>query len=176
MSHAKTQRRKGGERFFRLAVSRRRTRIRFPCLTPRRKGNRQGRDEPVSRKGAKGQREKVGWDRRVCAAVPSSTTYKTYDSPSTIYCVRRVQTKDRGTYQGSHVSRKGAKARRGGTVFRLAVSRRRTRIRFPCLTQRRRRKCEPVRGSCGRCRGAERGCGRIECPANPSWWVSRSLG
>jgi hypothetical protein len=60
-----------------------------------------------------------------------------------------------------------AKTQRGGTVFCLAVSRRRTRIRFPCLTQRRRRKCEPVRGSCGRCRGAEEGCGRIECPQIP---------
>ena len=44
--------------------------------------------------------------RRVCAAVRSSTTYDTYNPLSTIYCLRTVQTMDRGTYRCVHVSRK----------------------------------------------------------------------
>jgi hypothetical protein len=59
---------------------------------------------------------------------------------------RRKWSGPRNIPSNIHVSRKGAKSQRGGTVFCLAVSRRRTRIRFPCLTQRR-KGGRQVRGS-----------------------------
>ena len=70
----------------------------------------------VSRKGAKTPRSRLVFlfssqpkayqSRRVCVAVRSSTTYDTYNPLSTIYCLRTVQTMDRGTYRCVHVSRK----------------------------------------------------------------------
>jgi hypothetical protein len=81
----------------------------------------------VSRKGAKTPRSRLVFlyssqpeayqSRRVCAAVSGSTTCDTYNPPSTIYSVRTVQTKDRGTYRCVHVSRKGAKTPRSRLVF-----------------------------------------------------------
>jgi hypothetical protein len=66
----------------------------LPCLTQRRKEDRQGRGGPMSH--AKAQRRKgrklgatVGYVQR-SPVQPSSGTY---DSPSTIYCVRTVQKK-----------------------------------------------------------------------------------
>jgi hypothetical protein len=65
--------------------------------------------EPVSRKEAKTQREKVGWDRRVCAAVLVHRFGTREQIDSDDHFANVANGVDRGTYQGSHVSRKGTK-------------------------------------------------------------------
>jgi len=137
-SHCLTQRRKG-RKVFRLAVSRRRTRIRFPCLTQRRKdakkADRGGDRTIVSRKGAKTQRE----EGFLFSSQPEA--YQDRFSMSHAKTQREegfLFSSQPEAYQDSiPMSHAKAQRRKGRKVFRLAVSRRRTRIDSPCLTQRR---------------------------------------
>jgi hypothetical protein len=73
-----------------------------------------------------------GCDRRVCVAVLVNRFGTRDQIDGGGYFANVANGVDRGTYRlAPIVSRKDAKAQRGGTVFCLAVSRRRTRIRFP---------------------------------------------
>jgi hypothetical protein len=77
-------------------------------------------------KDAKG--EKIGYDRRVCVAVLVDRfgTREQIDGGDPFANVANGV--DRGTYRLTFMSQ--AKAQRGGRFVRLAVSRRRTRIRY----------------------------------------------
>jgi len=57
--------------------------------------------------------EKVGYDRRVCVAVLVDRFGTREQIDSDDHFANVANGVDRGTYQGSHVSRKGAKERKG---------------------------------------------------------------
>ena len=72
-----------------------------------------GGADRVSRKDAKAHREKVGYERRVCVAVLVDRFGTREQIDSDDHFANVANGVDRGTYQGSHVSRKGAKERKG---------------------------------------------------------------